>query len=250
MNVFVCVLCLQFKLFGVVFVGLVVVLLCVLVGLVFVWFKLFIEVLFEVVYSCDVECLQCEFRGQVQEWKNVLLCGYDDVLCQCYLDVFDNEGCLVEWLVKGLVISLDVCMCELVQVFVGLYVQLQQDYYVVLQVFVVVGYDLVVGDNLVCGKDCVVVIVLDVLSVYVMQVVEVVLVVCLQQVWQILLLCVLLMVLVVVLLLIGLVWWLWCVVVQLVLVVEVVVCVVVVGDLQYVVQVCSCDEIGCFVQVM
>jgi hypothetical protein len=65
---------------------LAVVLLCALAGLASAWLKLSTEVPPEVAHSRDAERLQREFRGQVQEWKNVLLRGHDDALRQRHLD--------------------------------------------------------------------------------------------------------------------------------------------------------------------
>jgi uncharacterized membrane protein len=98
---------LQSKLLGAVSVGLAVVLLCALAGLASAWLKLSTEVPPEVAHSRDAERLQREFRGQVQEWKNVLLRGHDDALRQRHLDAFDSEGRLVEQLAKGLATSPD-----------------------------------------------------------------------------------------------------------------------------------------------
>ena len=98
---------LQSKLLGAVSVGLAVVLLCALAGLASAWLKLSTEVPPEVAHSRDAERLQREFRGQVQEWKNVLLRGHDDALRQRHLDGFDSEGRLVGQLAKGLATSPD-----------------------------------------------------------------------------------------------------------------------------------------------
>ena len=106
---------LQSKLLGAVSVGLAVVLLCALAGLASAWLKLSTEVPPEVAHSRDAERLQREFRGQVQEWKNVLLRGHDDALRQRHLDAFDSEGRLVEQLAKGLVSSPDARTRELAQ---------------------------------------------------------------------------------------------------------------------------------------
>ncbi len=92
---------LQSKLLGAVSVGLAVVLLCALAGLASAWLKLSTEVPPEVAHSRDAERLQREFRGQVQEWKNVLLRGRDDALRQRHLDAFDSEGRLVEQLARA-----------------------------------------------------------------------------------------------------------------------------------------------------
>ena len=92
---------LQSKLLGAVSVGLAVVLLCALAGLASAWLKLSTDVPPEVAHSRDAERLQREFRGQVQEWKNVLLRGHDDALRQRHLEAFDSEGRLVEQLAEG-----------------------------------------------------------------------------------------------------------------------------------------------------
>lgn len=143
---------LQSKLLGAVSVGLAVVLLCALAGLASAWLKLSTEVPPEVAHSRDAERLQREFRGQVQEWKNVLLRGHDDALRQRHLDAFDSEGRLVEQLARGLVASPDIRTRELAQSFIGLHTQLQKDYHAALQAFAEAGYDPAVGDNLVRGK--------------------------------------------------------------------------------------------------
>ena len=75
----------------------------------------------EVAHSRDAERLQREFRGQVQEWKNVLLRGHDDALRQHHLQAFDSEGRLVAELAKGLAASPDARTRELAQAFSGLH---------------------------------------------------------------------------------------------------------------------------------
>ncbi|PZS81463.1 chemotaxis protein [Stenotrophomonas maltophilia] len=241
---------LQSKLLGAVSVGLAVVLLCALAGLASAWFKLSTEVPPEVAHSRDAERLQREFRGQVQEWKNVLLRGHDDALRQRHLDAFDNEGRLVERLAKGLVTSPDARTRELAQAFVGLHAQLQQDYHAALQAFAAAGYDPAAGDNLVRGRDRAVATALDALSAHATQVAEAALAARSQQARQTLLLCASLTVLAAVLLLIGLAWWLRRAVVQPVLAVEAAARAVAAGDLQHVVQVRSRDEIGRLAQAM
>ncbi|CRQ73900.1 MULTISPECIES: methyl-accepting chemotaxis protein [Stenotrophomonas] len=241
---------LQSKLLGAVSVGLAVVLLCALAGLASAWFKLSTEVPPEVAHSRDAERLQREFRGQVQEWKNVLLRGHDDALRQRHLDAFDNEGRLVERLAKGLVTSPDARTRELAQAFIGLHAQLQQDYHAALQAFAAAGYDPAVGDTLVRGKDRAVATALDALSRHATQVAEAALAARSQQARQTLLLCASLTVLAAVLLLIGLSWWLRRAVVQPVLAVEAAARAVAAGDLQHVVQVRSRDEIGRLAQAM
>ncbi|WP_242890550.1 methyl-accepting chemotaxis protein [Stenotrophomonas maltophilia] len=241
---------LQSKLLGAVSVGLAVVLLCALAGLASAWFKLSTEVPPEVAHSRDAERLQREFRGQVQEWKNVLLRGHDDALRQRHLDAFDNEGRLVERLAKGLVTSPDARTRELAQAFVGLHAQLQQDYHAALQAFAAAGYDPAAGDTLVRGKDRAVATALDALSTHATQVAEAALAARSQQARQTLLLCASLTVLAAVLLLIGLAWWLRRAVVQPVLAVEAAARAVAAGDLQHVVQVRSRDEIGRLAQAM
>ncbi|MGK3724210.1 methyl-accepting chemotaxis protein [Stenotrophomonas sp. 6O] len=241
---------LQSKLLGAVSVGLAVVLLCALAGLASAWFKLSTEVPPEVTHSRDAERLQREFRGQVQEWKNVLLRGHDDALRQRHLDAFDNEGQLVEQLAKGLVTSPDARTRELAQAFIGLHAQLQQDYHAALQAFAAAGYDPAAGDTLVRGKDRAVATALDALSTHATQVAEAALAARSQQARQTLLLCASLTVLAAVLLLIGLAWWLRRAVVQPVLAVEAAARAVAAGDLQHVVQVRSRDEIGRLAQAM
>ncbi len=235
---------LQSKLLGAVSVGLAVVLLCALAGLASAWLKLSTDVPPEVAHSRDAERLQREFRGQVQEWKNVLLRGHDDALRQRHLDAFDSEGRLVEQLAKGLVTSPDAHTRELAQAFIGLHAQLQQDYHAALQAFAEAGYDPAAGDNLVRGKDRPVAAALDALSTHATQVAEAALAARSQQARQTLLLCAALTVLAAVLLLIGLAWWLRRAVVQPVLAVEAAARAVAAGDLQHVVQVRSRDEIG------
>jgi len=241
---------LQSKLLGAVSVGLAVVLLCALAGLASAWLKLSTEVPPEVAHSRDAERLQREFRGQVQEWKNVLLRGHDDALRQRHLDGFDSEGRLVGQLAKGLATSPDPRTRELAQAFVGLHAQLQQDYHAALQAFAAAGYDPAAGDNLVRGKDRPVAMALDALSTHATQVAEAAVASRSQQARQTLLLCAALTVLAAVLLLIGLAWWLRRAVVQPVLAVEAAARAVAAGDLQHVVQVRSRDEIGRLAQAM
>ncbi|MBO8042349.1 hypothetical protein J6396_32365, partial [Pseudomonas aeruginosa] len=197
---------LQSKLLGAVSVGLAVVLLCALAGLASAWLKLSTEVPPEVAHSRDAERLQREFRGQVQEWKNVLLRGHDDALRQRHLDAFDSEGRLVEQLARGLVASPDIRTRELAQSFIGLHPQLQRDYHAALQAFAEAGYDPAVGDNLVRGKDRPVATALDALSTHATQVAEATVAARSQQARQTLLLCAALTVLAAVLLLMGLAW--------------------------------------------
>ncbi len=142
---------LQSKLLGAVSVGLAVVLLCALAGLASAWLKLSTDVPPEVAHSRDAERLQREFRGQVQEWKNVLLRGHDDALRQHHLEAFDSEGRLVEQLAKGLASSPDARTREQAQAFIGLHAQLQKDYHAALQAFAAAGYDPAAGDTLVRG---------------------------------------------------------------------------------------------------
>ena len=241
---------LQSKLLGAVSVGLAVVLLCALAGLASAWLKLSTEVPPEVAHSRDAERLQREFRGQVQEWKNVLLRGRDDALRQRHLEAFDSEGRLVEQLAKGLTSSPDARTRDLAQAFIGLHAQLQQDYHGALQAFAEASYDPAAGDNLVRGKDRPVATALDALSTHATQVAEAALTARSQQARQTLLLCAALTVLAAVLLLMGLAWWLRRAVVQPVLAVEAAARAVAAGDLQHVVQVRSRDEIGRLAQAM
>ena len=104
---------LQTKLLGAVSLGLAVILLCALAGLASAWLKLSAEVPAEVAHGRDAERLQREFRGQVQEWKNVLLRGHDPVLRQRHLDAFDSEGRIVDGLARGLASSPDARTREL-----------------------------------------------------------------------------------------------------------------------------------------
>ncbi|WP_323152521.1 methyl-accepting chemotaxis protein [Stenotrophomonas maltophilia] len=241
---------LQSKLLGAVSVGLAVVLLCALAGLASAWLKLSTEVPPEVAHSRDAERLQREFRGQVQEWKNVLLRGHDDALRQRHLDAFDSESRLVEQLARGFVASPDIRTRELAQSFIGLHTQLQKDYHAALQAFAEAGYDPAAGDNLVRGKDRPVATALDALSTHATQVAEATVAARSQQARQTLLLCAALTVLAAVLLLMGLAWWLRRAVVQPVLAVEAAARAVAAGDLQHVVQVRSRDEIGRLAQAM
>ena len=241
---------LQSKLLGAVSVGLAVVLLCALAGLASAWLKLSTEVPPEVAHSRDAERLQREFRGQVQEWKNVLLRGHDDALRQHHLDAFDGEGRLVEQLAKGLATSPDPRTRDLAQAFSGLHAQLQQEYHAALQAFAEAGYDPAAGDTLVRGKDRPVATALDALSTQATQVAEAALAARSHQARPTLLLRAALTVLAAVLLLAGLAWWLRRAVVQPVLAVEAAARAVAAGDLQHVVQVRSRDEIGRLAQAM
>jgi len=241
---------LQSKLLGAVSVGLAVVLVCALAGLASAWLKLSTEVPPEVAHSRDAERLQREFRGQVQEWKNVLLRGHDAALRQHHLQAFDSEGRLVAELAAGLAASPDARTRELAQTFSGLHAQLQQDYHAALQAFADAGYDPAAGDSLVRGKDRPVATALDALGTQATQVAEAAVTARSQQARQTLLLCAALTIGAAVLLLMGLGWWLRRAVVQPVLAVEAAARAVAAGDLDYRVQVRSRDEIGRLAQAM
>jgi len=163
---------LQSKLLGAVSVGLAIVLLCALAGLASAWLKLSTDVPAEVAHSRDAERLQREFRGQVQEWKNVLLRGHDEALRQRHLQAFDDEGKLVETLAAGLANSPDARTRDMAQAFSGLHAQLQKDYHAALQAFADAGYDPAAGDTLVRGKDRPVAAALDALGTQTAQVAE------------------------------------------------------------------------------
>ncbi|MEG0184335.1 MAG: methyl-accepting chemotaxis protein [Stenotrophomonas sp.] len=241
---------LQSKLLGAVSVGLAVVLLCALAGLASAWLKLSTEVPPEVAHSRDAERLQREFRGQVQEWKNVLLRGRDAELRQRHLQAFDSEGRIVTELAKGLVASPDARTRELAQAFSGLHAQLQQDYHAALQAFAEADFDPAAGDSLVRGKDRPVATALDALSTHATETAEAAVAARSQASRQTLVLCAALTIAAAVLLLAGLGWWLRRAVVQPVLAVEAAARAVAAGDLAHVVQVRSRDEIGRLAQAM
>ncbi|HDS0949274.1 TPA: HAMP domain-containing protein [Stenotrophomonas maltophilia] len=241
---------LQSKLLGAVSVGLAIVLLCALVGLASAWLKLSTDVPPEVAHSRDAERLQREFRGQVQEWKNVLLRGHDDALRQRHLQAFDDEGKLVDTLAQSLTGSPDAGTRERAQAFIGLHAQLQKDYHAALQAFAEAGYDPAAGDTLVRGKDRPVATALDGLSTHASQVAEAAVSARSQQARRTLVLSAGLTIAASVLLLIGLGWWLRRAVVQPVLAVEAAARAVAAGDLDHVVQVRSRDEIGRLAQAM
>ncbi|WP_313436663.1 methyl-accepting chemotaxis protein [Stenotrophomonas sp.] len=241
---------LQSKLLGAVSVGLAIVLLCALAGLASAWLKLSTDVPPEVAHSRDAERLQREFRGQVQEWKNVLLRGHDDALRQRHLQAFDDEGKLVDTLAQSLTGSPDAGTRERAQAFIGLHAQLQKDYHAALQAFAEAGYDPAAGDTLVRGKDRPVATALDGLSTHASQVAEAAVSARSQQARRTLVLSAGLTIAASVLLLIGLGWWLRRAVVQPVLAVEAAARAVAAGDLDHVVQVRSRDEIGRLAQAM
>ncbi|HYQ23183.1 methyl-accepting chemotaxis protein [Stenotrophomonas sp.] len=241
---------LQSKLLGAVSVGLAIVLLCALAGLASAWLKLSTDVPAEVAHSRDAERLQREFRGQVQEWKNVLLRGHDDALRQRHLQAFDDEGKLVETLASGLADSPDARTRDMAQAFSGLHAQLQKDYHAALQAFAEAGYDPAAGDTLVRGKDRPVAAALDALGAHTAQVAEAAVSARSQQARRTLVLSAALTIAAAVLLLAGLGWWLRRAVVQPVLAVEAAARAVAAGDLDHVVQVRSRDEIGRLAQAM
>jgi len=241
---------LQSKLLGAVSVGLAIVLLCALAGLASAWLKLSTEAPAEVAHSRDAERLQREFRGQVQEWKNVLLRGRDEALGQRHLQAFDDEGKLVEKLATGLAASPDARTREMAQTFSGLHAQLQNDYHGALQAFAEAGYDPSAGDSLVRGKDRPVTAALDALGTHTAAVAEAAVSARSQQARRTLALCAVLTIVAAMLLLAGLGWWLRRAVVQPVLAVEAAARAVAAGDLDHVVQVRSRDEIGRLAQAM
>ncbi|HCR32789.1 MAG TPA: methyl-accepting chemotaxis protein [Stenotrophomonas sp.] len=241
---------LQSKLLGAVSVGLAIVLLCALAGLASAWLKLSTDVPAEVAHSRDAERLQREFRGQVQEWKNVLLRGHDEALRQRHLQAFDDEGKLVETLAAGLANSPDARTRDMAQAFSGLHAQLQKDYHAALQAFADAGYDPAAGDTLVRGKDRPVAAALDALGTQTAQVAEAAVSARSQQARRTLVLSAALTIAAAVLLLAGLGWWLRRAVVQPVLAVEAAARAVAAGDLDHVVQVRSRDEIGRLAQAM
>ncbi len=241
---------LQSKLLGAVSVGLAIVLLCALAGLASAWLKLSTEAPAEVAHSRDAERLQREFRGQVQEWKNVLLRGRDEALRQRHLQAFDDEGKLVEKLATGLAASPDARTREMAQTFSGLHAQLQNDYHGALQAFAEAGYDPSAGDSLVRGKDRPVTAALDALGTHTAAVAEAAVSARSQQARRTLALCAVLTIVAAMLLLAGLGWWLRRAVVQPVLAVEAAARAVAAGDLDHVVQVRSRDEIGRLAQAM
>ncbi len=241
---------LQSKLLGAVSVGLAIVLLCALAGLASAWLKLSTEAPAEVAHSRDAERLQREFRGQVQEWKNVLLRGRDEALRQRHLQAFDDEGKLVEKLATGLAASPDARTREMAQTFSGLHAQLQNDYHGALQAFAEAGYDPSAGDSLVRGKDRPVTAALDALGTHTAAVAEAAVSARSQQARRTLALWAVLTIVAAMLLLAGLGWWLRRAVVQPVLAVEAAARAVAAGDLDHVVQVRSRDEIGRLAQAM
>ncbi|WP_303637193.1 methyl-accepting chemotaxis protein [Stenotrophomonas tuberculopleuritidis] len=241
---------LQSKLLGAVSVGLAVVLLCALAGLASAWLKLSTEVPPEVAHSRDAERLQREFRGQVQEWKNVLLRGRDAELRKRHLQAFDSEGRLVADLAKGLATSPDARTRELARSFATQHAQLQQAYHGALQAFAAADHDPAAGDALVRGKDRPLTQALDALSARTSAVAEAAVNARSQASRQMLVLCAVLTVVAAVLLLTGLGWWLRRAVVQPVLAVEAAARAVAAGDLDHVVQVRSRDEIGRLAQAM
>ena len=241
---------LQSKLLGAVSVGLAIVLLCALAGLASAWLKLSTEAPAEVAHSRDAERLQREFRGQVQEWKNVLLRGRDEALRQRHLQAFDDEGKLVEKLATGLAASPDARTREMAQTFSGLHAQLQNDYHAALEAFAEAGYDPSAGDSLVRGKDRPVAAALDALGTHTAAVAEAAVSARSQQARRTLALCAVLTIVAAMLLLAGLGWWLRRAVVQPVLAVEAAARAVAAGDLDHVVQVRSRDEIGRLAQAM
>ncbi len=241
---------LQSKLLGAVSVGLAIVLLCALAGLASAWLQLSTEAPAEVAHSRDAERLQREFRGQVQEWKNVLLRGRDEALRQRHLQAFDDEGKLVEKLATGLAASPDARTREMAQTFSGLHAQLQNDYHGALQAFAEAGYDPSAGDSLVRGKDRPVTAALDALGTHTAAVAEAAVSARSQQARRTLALCAVLTIVAAMLLLAGLGWWLRRAVVQPVLAVEAAARAVAAGDLDHVVQVRSRDEIGRLAQAM
>ncbi len=241
---------LQSKLLGAVSVGLAIVLLCALAGLASAWLKLSAQAPAEVAHSRDAERLQREFRGQVQEWKNVLLRGHDEALRQRHLQAFDDEGKRVEELATGLAASPDARTREMAQAFSGLHAQLQKDYHAALQAFAMAGYDPSAGDSLVRGKDRPVTAALDALGRRTSAVAEAAVSARSQQARRTLVVCGVLTIAAAMLLLAGLGWWLRRAVVQPVLAVEAAARAVAAGDLDHVVQVRSRDEIGRLAQAM
>jgi len=241
---------LQSKLLGAVSVGLAIVLLCALAGLASAWLKLSNEAPAEVAHSRDAERLQREFRGQVQEWKNVLLRGHDEALRQRHLQAFDDEGKLVEKLATDLAASPDARTREMAQTFSGLHAQLQRDYHAALKAFAEAGYDPSAGDSLVRGKDRPVTAALDALGTHTAAVAEAAVSARSQQARRTLVVCAVLTIAAALLLLAGLGWWLRRAVVQPVLAVEAAARAVAAGDLDHVVQVRSRDEIGRLAQAM
>ncbi|MGE8258937.1 MAG: methyl-accepting chemotaxis protein [Stenotrophomonas sp.] len=241
---------LQSKLLGAVSVGLAIVLLCALAGLASAWLKLSTEVPAEVAHSRAAEHLQREFRGQVQEWKNVLLRGHDEALRQRHLQAFDDEGTRVEALASGLATSPDGRTRDMAKAFSALHAQLQKDYHAALQAFAEAGYDPAAGDTLVRGKDRPVAAALDALGTHASQVAEAAVAARSQQARRTLVVCAVLTITAAVLLLAGLGWWLRRAVVQPVLAVEAAARAVAAGDLDHVVQVHSRDEIGRLAQAM
>ena len=241
---------LQSKLLGAVSVGLAIVLLCALAGLASAWLKLSSEAPAEVAHSRDAERLQREFRGQVQEWKNVLLRGHDEALRQRHLQAFDDEGKLVEKLATDLAASPDARTREMAQTFSGLHAQLQRDYHAAVKAFAEAGYDPSAGDSLVRGKDRPVTAALDALGTHTAAVAEAAVSARSQQARRTLVVCAVLTIAAALLLLTGLGWWLRRAVVQPVLAVEAAARAVAAGDLDHVVQVRSRDEIGRLAQAM
>jgi len=241
---------LQSKLLGAVSVGLAIVLLCALAGLASAWLKLSTEVPAEVAHSRDAERLQREFRGQVQEWKNVLLRGHDEALRQRHLQAFDDEGKLVEKLAASLATSPDARTRDMAQAFSALHAQLQKDYHAALEAFAEAGYDPSAGDSLVRGKDRPVAAALDALGTHASEVAEAAVTARSQQARRTLVVCAVLTIAAAMLLLAGLGWWLRRAVVQPVLAVEAAARAVAAGDLDHVVQVRSRDEIGRLAQAM
>ncbi|MBD9470183.1 methyl-accepting chemotaxis protein [Pseudoxanthomonas sp. PXM01] len=145
---------LQAKLLGSLTLGLVVILLCALVGLGSAWLSLSTEVPPQVAQAAEGERLSRDFRVQVQEWKNILIRGHDEEQRTRYVAAFDEKGREVAALAGSLSTTLaDAEAQQLARDFQAQHTTLESNYHAALEQFAAAGYDTQQGDALVKGMD-------------------------------------------------------------------------------------------------
>ena len=146
-------LSLQFKLLGALSLGLIIIVVAALAGLGSAWRNLSTEVPPELARKAQAELLQREFRLQVQEWKNVLIRGADDVQRERHLAAFDAEGRRIADLAGTLATSRDEQTRTLADQFLTEHRALEARYRGALEAFAASGYDTQAADALVRGAD-------------------------------------------------------------------------------------------------
>jgi len=147
-------LSLRTKLLAAIGGGLVLILAVSLAGLGFAWLRLSTDIPPAVQQVQLAEQINRDFRLQVQEWKNVLLRGYDPKMRDKYLTAFKGKSAQVQETAKQLATSVaDPKSAELARQFAEAHAGLYDKYLAALEPFAASGYVPRTGDELVRGVD-------------------------------------------------------------------------------------------------